>query len=218
MLNYHSIENLLESGGLGRPPLCYAYLPVEVIHSTEVRNAQTNELVNVWPTSDYSTVRERFEQVRRALKGSERFAQLRSSLSSIDFPIGINSIVALACSTMTWADIHFQRSMSQHALALLIRDVLASKYPPDVNSGGTGRIECYAQDPIYTPADEQVLRESGFTVLHDPEAFLKIDETSVVISICPDIPVKQIIADIARPAMMIWNKAQSSGGVLRRQV
>lgn len=111
---------------------------------------------------------------------------------------------------MTWADSHFPRSMSQHALALLLRDFLASKYPPGDDSEGAGEIKCYAQDPIYTPVDEQVLREAGFTIVHDPEGFVKIDETSVVIAINPDIPVKQIIADIARPAIMIWNKLQHS--------
>jgi hypothetical protein len=102
---------------------------------------------------------------------------------------------------MTWADDHYMRSMAQHILALTIRDVLATRY-----TTGAHVIKCYAQDPIYTPVDTRVLSEAGFTVVDDPRAFLEVDEASVIIAIDPDIPVRQIIADIARPAIMIWNK------------
>lgn len=37
-----------------------------------------------------------------------------------------------------------------------------------------------------------------------PKAFLDIDENSLVVSIGPNIPVKQIVADLARPAGMIY--------------
>jgi hypothetical protein len=175
-----------------------AYLPVEVAHWTEIRNAHTGELVSPWPASDYATVRQRFQQARRSLEGSELFAQIRSMLTSTAIPHGIHKIVALACSTLTWAGDGSSRSMAQHALALAIGDLLGS--------GGDGGVQCYAQDPIYTPTDEQVLCEAGFTVVDDPRAFLEVDEDSVVIAISPDIPIRQIIADIARPAIMILDK------------
>ncbi|KAK3935943.1 hypothetical protein QBC46DRAFT_297140 [Diplogelasinospora grovesii] len=87
-------------------------------------------------------------------------------------------------------------SMGQHALILTIRDFLAKR----------GHVvQCYAQDPIYTDIDRQALDEHGITVLDDPKGFLEIDEETVVISQYPDIPVRQITADITRPALMIWN-------------
>lgn len=97
-------------------------------------------------------------------------------------------------------------SMAQHALALTIRDYLVSRHATGAEVEGASEIKCYAQDPIYTPLDEQVLCEAGFTVVDDPRAFLEVDEASLVISMSPDIPVRQITADIARPAVMIWDK------------
>jgi hypothetical protein len=207
-LGYHSIQSLLAI----QDPVYYfighscMYLPVKVVHSTEVRNAETNELVDLWPTSDYATVKQKFEEARRYFGASEHFAQVKATLTSAAVPPGIDKVIALACSTMTWADDGFLRSMAQHALALTIRDLLASSQAPGADEEGAREIQCYAQDPIYTPVDEQVLSEAGFTVLDDPRAFLEIDEASVVICISPDIPARQIVADIARPAVIIWDK------------
>jgi hypothetical protein len=108
---------------------------------------------------------------------------------------------------MTWADHDTaMRPVAQHILALAVRDFLASHDARGRPGEGVCGIKCYAQDPIYTPIDEQVLGEAGFDVVDDPKAFLEVDESSVVIAIAPDIPVRQIVADIARPAMMIWDK------------
>lgn len=108
--------------------------------------------------------------------------------------------------------------MAQHTLTLTIRDFLISSYATGADGDGAGEIKCYAQDPIYTPVDEQVLREAGFTVVDDPRAFLEVDEASVIIAISPDIPVRQIIADIARPAIMIWDKVIFSDRTPLQQV
>ncbi|KAL2126486.1 hypothetical protein VTI74DRAFT_823 [Chaetomium olivicolor] len=56
---------------------------------------------------------------------------------------------------------------------------------------------------MYVSVDKQVLSEVGITVLDDPRAWLEVDDGSVVVSIAPDIPVPDIIADIARSAAMI---------------
>ncbi|KAK3945375.1 hypothetical protein QBC46DRAFT_116863 [Diplogelasinospora grovesii] len=96
------------------------------------------------------------------------------------------------------------RNTVHNTAILTIRDMLAkSKGLADPNT-----IKCYAQGPRYTDVDRQVLEDQGITVLDDPKAFLEIDEETVVLSICPEIPVRQIVADIARPAMMIWDKVQ----------
>ncbi|ROW08465.1 hypothetical protein VMCG_03213 [Cytospora schulzeri] len=110
---------------------------------------------------------------------------------------------------MTWAGYRSMRSMAQHALALMMQEFLGSDHTSGAHIDSIRGVQCYAQDPIYTPIDEQVLCEAGFTVVEDPRAFLEVDESSVIISISPDIPVMQIIADIARPAIMIWNKVSS---------
>lgn len=95
--------------------------------------------------------------------------------------------------------------MAQHTLALMIRDFLGDLYGENSST-----IQCYSENPFYAPVDKQVLSEAGFTIINDLRAFLEVDETSLVISMDPDIPVRQIVADTARPAMMVWNKVRVS--------
>jgi hypothetical protein len=51
-----------------------------------------------------------------------------------------------------------------------------------------------------------VLGEEGVVVMEDPRAFLEVDEASVVIAVASDICVRQIVADLARPAVVIWDR------------
>jgi hypothetical protein len=60
------------------------------------------------------------------------------------------------------------------------------------------------QDPEYTDVDRRILHGAGFQVVDDPHGFLKVNEQSIVLSIAASMPVKHIIADIARPAIVIW--------------
>lgn len=71
---------------------------------------------------------------------------------------------------------------------------------------GHGPIQCYAQAPVYTEADKQVLAHEGITVLDDPKGFLELDEQTAVFSVGPQVPVRQITADLTRPAMMVWQQ------------
>jgi hypothetical protein len=76
-------------------------------------------------------VKLRFEQAKLSLEASEHFAQLKSTLTSVAVPAGINRIFAFGCSY----DLGGGRSLSaQHGLAhlglsrLTIRDLLANVY------------------------------------------------------------------------------------------
>ncbi|KAL5049033.1 hypothetical protein BDW71DRAFT_217705 [Aspergillus fruticulosus] len=66
-------------------------------------------------------------------------------------------------------------------------------------------IRCYAQDPAYTEADRSLLRSIGIQPLDDPKGFLEIDDETLVFSVSPNVPVKQIVADVQWPGAMIWN-------------
>jgi hypothetical protein len=123
-------------------------------------------------------------------------------LQDADVPCEITTVVGFACGDMSFLEGSLdraQRSASQHALLLTLQSVLQEK-----NTTKKGQILCYAQDPIYTTVDKTVLENFGIEVLDDPEGFLKVDDNSVVFSCAPNIPVKQVIADLARPAILIW--------------
>ena len=89
--------------------------------------------------------------------------------------------------------------VTEHALVLSIRDFFARRDP-------TTTVRCYAQDPVYGDVNREVLGELGMTVLDNPRGFLEVDESTAVYSLAPEVAVRQIVADIARPALMIWDR------------
>jgi len=62
------------------------------------------------------------------------------------------------------------------------------------------------QDPAYTDLDKGALRLEGVKVLEDPRAFVEVDEASVVVAIYPIIPAMDVIADVARPAVIVCHR------------
>ncbi|KAJ7868971.1 hypothetical protein B0H14DRAFT_3861367 [Mycena olivaceomarginata] len=119
-------------------------------------------------------------------------------MKSPAIPSGIRKIVAFACGSPSAGPGHIP-CMMQHILVLALKDMLSGK------NGNAAVIQCFAQDPMYSDMDKQLLGKHGITVLDDPRGFLQLDESSIVISIAPNIPVKQIVTHLARPAVIIWN-------------
>ena len=92
-------------------------------------------------------------------------------------------------------------AMTQHAAALTMAGVLGERL-------GTDPLPILAQDPAYSLVAKQLLIDVGIEVVggRGSLAFTHVDEGTVVFSCHPNIPVKQVVADIARPAVMIWNR------------
>ena len=88
-------------------------------------------------------------------------------------------------------------AMTQHAIALTFAEVC--KEIAGCN------IELLAQDPDYTDEAKAILTSRGFSIVGDFGAggFAEIDDDSLVFSVFVEAPLKQIIADIARPSIII---------------
>jgi hypothetical protein len=142
-----------------------------------------------------------FRLNKEAWEASEQRRQLKSIILKTTLP-HVKKIVAFACGEMAHYDKHpwISRSAYQHALIITLRNILGE------SQGSINNIECYAQDPSYTDVDREVLKRSGITVLNDPQGFLEVENSTMVLSFSPNIPVRQVIADIAQPAMMVWDR------------
>ncbi|KAL2192744.1 hypothetical protein P885DRAFT_46942 [Corynascus similis CBS 632.67] len=110
----------------------------------------------------------------------------------------VDKVVAFACHRPSVVE-RAERVATEHALVLSIRDFFIQHSPTTI-------VRCYTQDPIYEDIDREVLEELGMIVLDHPRGFLEVDESTVVFSLAPGIAIRQIVADIARPALMIWDK------------
>jgi hypothetical protein len=113
----------------------------------------------------------------------------------------IRKIVAFALGSLSRAgsDV-LPRWTAQHAMILGIATALQKANGHEIN--------CFAQEPLYADADKTFLQDRGITVLEDPMGFLEVDEETLVISISPNVCVKQILADLTRPAAMIWDQVK----------
>ncbi|EFR04284.1 hypothetical protein MGYG_07293 [Nannizzia gypsea CBS 118893] len=186
-----------------------AYCNMRITSDIAERDRTTKEFIKPVPSSDI--VKSAFKQALEQWESSETCLNLQSTLSKMTFhpDLKITKIVAFACGEITgrFSDapndelgkLFWENSSAQHALILTLQKSLSHL------SKANQAIQCFMQDPSYTPLDSEVLAEYGVNTLNDPEGFLEVDDTTVIISCAPDIPVKEIIVDIARPAMMFWD-------------
>ncbi|KAG7290352.1 hypothetical protein NEMBOFW57_000352 [Staphylotrichum longicolle] len=174
-----------------------ALLPVEIAFTTKISSSSSFSVVE--PAPACSSVSAATVSARLALARQEQrdcVARLCALLKPV-LPEGTDKVVAFACGTMgsvgdgggdggeeeKGLEEMVGRSTAQHALTLQVRDLLR-----DCAGRDAGDVRCYAQDPGYTVVDEQVLGKEGVDVVDDPEGFLEVDEASVVISVCPNVP------------------------------
>ncbi|KAJ6008505.1 hypothetical protein N7540_012481 [Penicillium herquei] len=89
---------------------------------------------------------------------------------------------------------HSSDSMIQHTVALTMARLC-----------GNEEVSLLAQDPDYTEASEGILSNKSFQIVdrYGAGGFAEIDDDSIVISAFPNAPVKQIIADLARPVLIV---------------
>lgn len=181
------------------PPI--AFCSLSIFHYLQRWDKSTKKLIPEPPSRSRDEVKHLFGLNKQDWEASEQRRQLQSVMLTTTLP-HVKKIVAFACGGMAeYAELPWKTwSAYQHALIITLRDILNER------QGSANSIQCYAQDPCYTEVDKETLKQSGITVLDDPEGFLEVDDSTVVLSFSPNIPVRQIIADIAQPAMMVWDK------------
>ncbi|KAL3480875.1 hypothetical protein BJX99DRAFT_205768 [Aspergillus californicus] len=175
-----------------------AYCPLQIHHYATNRN-QLKHFFKTVPETErlFSTTLQVWEE-------SEIWAAVKASISCASSASSIRKVIGLGCGPLSYPDdiphISYNPAF-QHALLLSIQQLLQERFNHEV--------ACAVQDPIYTEVDRSVLESRGVTVLDDPGGFLEVEDSTLVFSCAPNVPVKQIIADIARPAMLIWNTVRS---------
>lgn len=164
-------------------------------------NSKTRETIpdDLEDTKDRETVTKDFQEKSQTWEESESCARLKSILSSKVSGHDINKIVGLACGSLALPN--NEQAANQTALLVTVRNWLKDRGGEQKND-----ISCYIQDPMNTSVDREVLEDIGFEIIDDPRGWLEVDERSVVLSVAPNVPVKEIIADTARPAVVIWNR------------
>ncbi len=177
-----------------------AYASTILEYSMSPRHISTGLAPPTEDAADTAFVRARLTAGIAAWEASAECAQLRAAFEAPAYLPKVTKIVAFACSTMAVTTDDREHPVAQHAAVLTLREILKAR--------GAGEIKCFAQDPMYRDADVEVLEEVGIEVLGDPRAFLEVDGETFVLCVAPNVPVRQVIADIARPAGMVWGRVK----------
>ncbi|KAJ5757611.1 uncharacterized protein N7511_006305 [Penicillium nucicola] len=202
------------------------YCSLQVCQRTHLIHPETKELLPPYPTVEPEVSAQHFEQCMQEWKDSQTCYDFRKLLSTFAKDHQIDKIVGFALGSMSYLDkgqgdektYHCRRSASQHALQLTIKDWLFERNRGSAGSGsGSGGIASYVQDPWYTAIDKGILTKAGLEVIDDPRAWLEVDEQSVVLSIAPNVPVKEILADLARPAIFIWCRVTEKNYITKEE-
>ncbi|GIK01975.1 hypothetical protein Aspvir_006018 [Aspergillus viridinutans] len=192
-ISYRSFEDLKR---LLEYSLSRAYCSVGIAH----RMIRVGQEPEPEPLGNLNSGLEFLDTILRDWEGSEAWSGIKSTLSSLNLNTKIAKVIGMACGTFTptLECPGSRRSAVQHALLLTLTSFLQE------SNLGTGEVACYVQDPGYSKTDRLVLEKSDIKALEDPEGFLEMDDASLVFSCGPNICVKEIVADIARPSILIW--------------
>ncbi|KAJ0413657.1 hypothetical protein BJY00DRAFT_319597 [Aspergillus carlsbadensis] len=198
-IGYISYESLRSEDR--RPHLVYC--PMIILHAVVLTEPPSV------PRRSREDVHCTFTAALHLWEESDTWSQVKRTLLATHALTSVKRIVAFACGTMSHTDDipgASYDSIFQHALLTTTQSLLQRETE--------GQILCSVQDPAYTDADRAVLDTHGIRVLDDPEGFLEVDGESLIFSCCPNVPVKQIVVDLARPAVIIWDRVKdgSSGG------
>ncbi|CAJ2511014.1 Uu.00g066390.m01.CDS01 [Anthostomella pinea] len=134
---------------------------------------------------NYDTAAQAFRDSLDNWRQNAKCAALESYISKLDLPPN-------TC--------RLHSSREQHAAALTIAGVLKRKLGAP--------IEIIVQDPVYSTVGKAVLTDHGMKPVDGVggKAFLDIDSRTFVFTVFPEIPIRQIVADLARPAGMFWHR------------
>ncbi|CAG7983926.1 unnamed protein product [Penicillium salamii] len=177
------------------------YSPLSLMHRIcrVDSNSENKDTIHNHKIEERSVVAQDFQSKILAWEESETCKNFKSILSSFASGHDINNIVGLACGSLALPE--NDSAASQTALLVTVRNWLKERDP-------NKNVSCYIQDPMNTPVDKEVLADVGFEMIDDPRGWLEVNEQSVVLSVAPNVPVKEIIADIARPAIVIWYRVE----------
>lgn len=180
-----------------------AYSPMGLLHKVVGIQCECDCEEATESTEEVNEIDQREKVVREFREASELWEKseegqnfktlLRSSASEH----GIKNIVGLSCGSLCLPN--NKNVTEQTAILLAVKNWLEE-------TSEEQDISCFIQDPMNTPLDKEVLSDIGFEMVDDPRGWLEINERSVVLSVGSNVPVKSIVADTARPAIVIWDR------------
>lgn len=119
-----------------------------------------------------------------------------------DLACPVTKIVGFGFRTMVNTHRGMERTRAfQHLAMLTVREMV------EEIQGTKNQVQCYAQDPHYEDVEVLALasKSIGIKILPDPEGFLMVDDSTIVMHFFAGIGIGDIVMDLARPVAMVWD-------------
>jgi hypothetical protein len=170
---------------------------------------------NLWsskpPMVDYDKLMEVWDKTRVLWMQSPARARLVTVFTEASISKTADRVIGFGLGTLEYwvktdedsGDMLFRFGpICQHLAAIDVASILGSR------AGAGKTLPIMVQDPGYSDTSKRLLAAKGVDVIggFGSLGFTFVDENSIVFSFSPDIPVKQVVADIARPAAMVWDR------------
>ncbi|KAI0429362.1 hypothetical protein F5Y09DRAFT_342795 [Xylaria sp. FL1042] len=211
-IDYHSIHDLLFGDRRPWDPFT-AYLTMTVTwqnyRSSDIYLYDDHAAIVAAATAE---VAERVREKKREWKTTTAYWEMQAKVRAYPPFARVRKLVGIALGGLVHRycvlepeveeEVMVERSVDQYAFISTLQDLIAELLGIDPRVGP----KCIVQDPALSEIDAAALVQLGMQVLDDPDGFLELDETSFLVTVAPCIPVKQIVADIARPVGMIWDR------------
>ncbi|KAI0428751.1 hypothetical protein F5Y09DRAFT_357428 [Xylaria sp. FL1042] len=164
------------------------------------------------PNQTEEETRKMFEEFLFRFEASDEGIAIANLIKTELKGRAINKVIAFGMGCIGIVDQGPFQSYYEHAAALVV-----AKAAGEVSS--CPNVTLLVQDPLYTDVCKKVLREFGFGVIEGfgAKGFALVDDSTIVLAHNPEFPVREIIADIARPALICMKKeepANATGIVL----
>jgi hypothetical protein len=240
---YHTFEHMLRhlSGHLNgsrNPCLPRPYFPLAIDYTRHIYTLDLQP-ARLIPSRTFAEARHLFHYIWRMLPGSISPGTRPDDLGQLlatklrQFPdLRVNKVIGIGCGSFARLDhdgvcerhgpacqrrcharMWGMRSAARHLFVAALWAFF------DIRARGVGeRAAFLLEDQDYMEVDLQVLRREGLGVVTHPESILAVDGRSVLVCVEASFPVRQIVEDVARPAVIIWERpddgtAQGVGGV-----
>ncbi|KAI2780094.1 hypothetical protein F4815DRAFT_159459 [Daldinia loculata] len=153
---------------------------------------------------DLDEQEEKFTQCQATWDENPVGQHFYSTFMRLPFPPYINKIVCIGLGNFIApgsddeSPCMLSLSMLRHAAVVTAAEALFKRFGR--------RIQIFAQDVHYTPDCAAVLFRKGFSVVgrHGASGLAEIDDMTFVFAPPSDFCLKEIVADIAKPAAMFW--------------
>lgn len=138
-----------------------------------------------------------YREVLDKWRASQTCSRLIDAMTDMQLP-KITKIICFGLDTLHRnGDQGLERSRTQHAAVEIMRAHLEKT---QINTD----VKVFCQSPTYDTIDEKILHSMRMKIIGDPTGFLEIDYETLVYCVSPKTCVRQIVADMDRPAAMLW--------------